>query len=90
MVLIGNHWSSPILFIIFLSDLFFIYNDLDYEGYADDTTRHVCRQNYAEAIEFIEPTMNNIYAWFRHNELVANLGKGHFWLVCMRKIVWKY
>ena len=34
---------GPILFIIFLFDLFYIYNDLDYAGYADDTTPCVCR-----------------------------------------------
>ena len=55
----------PILFIIFLSDLFYIYNDLDYANYADDTTTYVCRQNYAEAIEFLEPTINNIFAWLK-------------------------
>ena len=56
---------GPILFIIFLSDLFYIYNDLDYANYADDTTPYVCRQNYAEAIEFLEPTINNIFAWLK-------------------------
>ena len=33
---------GPILFIIFLSDLFYIYNDLDYSSYADDITPYVC------------------------------------------------
>ena len=69
---------GPILFIIFLSDLFYIYNDLDYANYADDTTPYVCRQNYAEAIEFLEPTINNIFAWFKNNGLVADLSKSYF------------
>ena len=60
-------WSilGPILFIIFLSDLFYIYNDLDYANYPDDITPYVCRQNYSEVIEFLEPTINNISAWFK-------------------------
>ena len=33
---------GPILFIIFLSDLTYIYNGLDYVSYADDTTPYVC------------------------------------------------
>ena len=74
---------GPILFIIFLSDLFYIYNDLDYANYADDTTLYVCRQNYAEAIEFLETTINNIFAWFKKDGLVANSGKVIFWLVRM-------
>ena len=77
---------GPILLINFLSDLFYIYNDLNYESYAVDTTPYVCRQNYADAIEFLEPTINNIFAWFKNNGLVAHSGK-IFWLVCMRKLV---
>ena len=77
---------GPILFIIFLSDLFYIYNDLDYANYADDTTPYVCRQNYAEAIEFLEPTINNIFAWFKKNGLVANSGKSHFLVSPYEKI----
>ena len=77
---------GPILFIIFLSDLLHIYNDLDYASYADGTTHYVCRHNYAEAIEFLEPTINNMFAWFKNNGLVKVI----FWLVHMRKLVWKY
>ena len=33
-----------ILFIIFIADLFFINNDIDFASYADDTTPYVCRQ----------------------------------------------
>ena len=69
---------GPILIIIFLSDLFYVYNDLDLASYADDTTPYVCRQNYTEAIEFLEPTINNIFAWFKNNGLVANPDKSHF------------
>ena len=69
---------GPILFIIFLPNLFYIYNDLDYANNAENTTPYVCRQNYAEAIEFLEPTINNIFAWFKNNGLVANSGKSHF------------
>ena len=61
---------GPILFIIFLSDLFHICNDLYYSSYADGTTPYVCRHNYAEAIEFLEPTINNMFAWFKNNGLV--------------------
>ena len=77
---------GTILFIIFLSDLFYIYNDLDYVSYADDTTPYLYRQNYAEALEFLEPTINNIFAWFKNNGLVANSGKSHFLVSPYEKI----
>ena len=63
-------------------DLFYIYNDLDYANYADYTTSYVCRQNYAEAIEFLEPTINNM----KKNGLLANSGKSHFLVSPYEKI----
>ena len=77
---------GPILLINFLSDLFYIYNDLNYESYAVDTTPYVCRQNYADAIEFLEPNINNIFAWFKNNGLVAHSGKSHFLVSLHEKI----
>ena len=81
---------GPILFIIFSSVLFHIYNDLDYMNYADDISLYVCRQNYTEAIELLQPTINNIFTWFKHNRLLVNSGKSLFWFARMRKPVWKY
>ena len=69
---------GPILFGIFLSNLFYIYNDLDYTSYADDTTPYLCSQNYPEAIELLQLTFKNIFAWFKNNGLVAKSGKIHF------------
>ena len=50
-------FRSSFIYLFFLSDLFYIYNDLDYASYTDDITPYVCRQNYAEAIESLESTM---------------------------------
>ena len=80
---------GPILFIIFFSDLFYIYNDLDYASYANDTTPYVCRQNYAETIEFLESTINNIFSWFEKNGLVAKSGKSNFFVRLYEKIILK-
>ena len=41
-------------------------------SYDDDTTPYVCRQNYAEAIEFLESVITNIFAWFKNGGLVAS------------------
>ena len=49
-------------------------------------TPYVCRQNNAEAIEFLEPTINNIFACFKINGLVANSGKSHFLVSLYEKI----
>ena len=77
---------GPILFIIFLTDLFYIYNDLYYASYTDDTTRYLCRQNSAEAIEFLELTINNIFTCFKQNRLVANSDRSNFLISPYKKI----
>ena len=59
---------------------------MDYASYANDTTPYVCRQNYAEVIECLEPTINNIFAWLKSNALVANSGKSHFLVSPYEKI----
>ena len=60
---------------------------MDYASYADDTTQYVCRQNYelleqfiiyARTVEFLEPAINNMFAWFKHDGHVANSGKSDF------------
>ena len=61
-----------ILAIIFLSDLFYICNDLDYASYVDDTNPYICRQNYAEAIEFLKQTISISLLGSKKNGLVAN------------------
>ena len=59
---------------------------MDYASYADDTTPDVCRKNYAEVIEFLEPSISSIFAWFKNNGLVANSGKSHFLVSPYEKI----
>ena len=52
---------GPILFIIFIPDLFFINNGIDFASYADDTTPYVCGQNFSEVINFLESNVTNVF-----------------------------
>ena len=65
----------PILFIMFIADLFFINNDTDFASYADDTTPYVCGQNVFEVIGFLESKVTNVFKWFHENGLIANSSK---------------
>ena len=65
----------PILFIMFIADLFFINNDTDFASYADDTTPYVCEQNVFEVIGFLESKVTNVFKWFHENGLIANSSK---------------
>ena len=40
----------PILFILFLADLFFINNDIDFVSYVDDTIPYGSGKNFSEVI----------------------------------------
>ena len=67
----------PILFIIFVEDLFFINNDTDFASYADDTTPYVCGQKFSEVIIFLESKVTDVFTWFHENGLIANSSKSH-------------
>ena len=69
---------GPILFIIFIADLIFINNDIDFASYADDTTPYVCGQNLSGVINFLESNVTNVFKWFHENGLMANSSKSHF------------
>ena len=51
---------------------------MNYASYAADTIPYIYRQNYAEAIEFLGPNIDNITTWFKHLGLVVNSGKSRF------------
>ena len=63
---------GPLLFLIFIADLFYLNYDLDFAGYADDTTPYICGQD--SIINVQEPNVNLFFNWFRQNGLIANSG----------------
>ena len=69
---------GPILIIIFIADLFFMNNDIDFASYADDTAPYVCGQNFSEVIHFLESNVTNVCKWLHENGLMANSSKSHF------------
>ena len=69
---------GPLLFLIFIADLFFLNYDLDFASYTDDTTPYICGQDFSSIIKVLEPNVNKLFNWFRQNGLTANSGKTHF------------
>ena len=68
----------PVLFIIYVCDLFMEYNAIEFASYADDTIPYTYGQSFDEIIEKLEIDMSNICEWFHHNSFKANPGKFHF------------
>ena len=65
---------GPLLFLIFIADLFYLNYDLDFASYADDTTPYISEQDF----NVLETNVNTHFNWFRQNVLIANSGKSHF------------
>ena len=68
---------GPLLFIIFVCDLFFVLSNVDCVSYADDTTPYVYGQNFDNVIDILETNMNDLFNWFSINGVIANSGKSH-------------
>ena len=68
------------VFALLIHDSFYTYYKLDYASYADNITPYATRQNYDEAILFLEPTLSKLFFWFQENGIVAFLGKGKFFI----------
>ena len=52
---------GPLLFNIFLSDLFFIINDIDIANYADDNTLYVIADDIDVFIQSLKETFTGLF-----------------------------
>ena len=71
---------GPLLFNIYLCDLFLFTEDLDVANYADDTTPYHCSDNTESVIEMLEIAATKLFHWFKDNNLKANADKCHLLL----------
>ena len=63
---------GPILFNVFVNDLFFFVNEDDLCNFADDNTLDKIASTLVEVIDALKVDLQIILTWFRHNYLVAN------------------
>ena len=68
---------GPLLFNIFLADLFCIVKDIDIASYADDTTPFIVEDNIENLIVSVEEASNTLFVWFKNNRLKSNPDKCH-------------
>ena len=71
---------GPLLFNIFLCDLFLEQEDCCFTNYADDTTPYVVANNTAEVIENLTIITQKLYTWFANNQMKVNHDKCHLLL----------
>ena len=68
---------GPLLFNLFLCDLFLFFEEADAMGYADDKTPYVCPEKVDIALEKLDEVREMILIFFSSNFLKANTDKCH-------------
>ena len=75
---------GPLLFNIYLNDLFFIALDTDICNFADDNTLYTCDISLKDLVEKLESSATLVIDWFTNNYMKLNESKCHL-LVCGNK-----
>ena len=65
----------PLLFNIFLADLFFTLNNIEIANYADNTTPYAVSDNIDDLISSLEKSSKDLRKWFDDNLTKSNLKK---------------
>ena len=68
---------GPLLFNIFLCNLFQFFSDQDITNYADDNTPHSTKINLNKVLHDLENMLNISFKWFTDNLLQTNPPKSH-------------
>ena len=71
---------GPILFIIFLSDLFLIVDDVDIANYADDNNIFKEHENNDDLITSLQDAAAKFFKCFSENQMKENTDKCHILL----------
>ena len=66
---------GPLLFNIFLTDLFFIANRMDIANYADDNTPYATANDIGSLIASLEEASKSLFTWFDNNLMKSNADK---------------
>ena len=68
---------GPLLFNIYMCDLFLCDYETNIIDYTDDTTLYVCESNMDLVLSKLEKDTSTVFTWFQNNYLKANSGKSH-------------
>ena len=68
---------GPLLFNMFLNDIFFFVKDSKITNYADDNTPYAAEDSVEKLLEALERETNILLEWFNCNEMKSNTYKCH-------------
>ena len=79
---------NPLIFIVFLYDLFLFKPNIDLVSYADDNTPFAMGSSELEVINEIKSVVESLTLWFRNNCMKVNPDKFHLLLSDKKVITW--
>ena len=71
---------GPLLFNIFINDIFYIVTDVNIVNFADDNSPYVIKESMDEVLRTLEQESNKLYFWYKMNFLKPNADKYHLLL----------
>ena len=69
---------EPLLFNIFLNDLFLFVSNPSLSNYADNNTLYTFGDNLKKIKDNLRYSFDTVHQWFYENDMVLNAGKCHF------------
>ena len=69
---------GPLLFNIFLNDLFLFVSNVSLSNYANDNTLYTFGDNLKKNKDNLRNSFDTVHQWFYKNYMVLNAGKCHF------------
>ena len=69
---------GPLMLNIFICDLFFITNGIDFASYADDNTPFIIGEGIDDVIFKLQNASKTLFQWFYDNQMKAKPDKCHF------------
>ncbi len=78
---------GPLLFNIFINDLFLINLQSDLCNFADDNTLYAFGHSFESVVSKLESDLEKILDWFFRNNMVANPGKFQLMFLGMKETV---
>ena len=71
---------GPLLFNIFICDMFYFTEDYEIANYADDSTPSSAKPDHKPVVQESEVLSSILFTWLRNNYMKANTDKGHLLL----------
>ena len=77
---------GPLLFNIYICDLFLENSDVDIANYTDDNTPYACSSDLDSVIFKLQKNTEIIFRWFYNNNLILNAEKCHLIMSTKRNL----